>query len=287
MKFFNSGLFNVIAAYFLWGVLPVYWSQLKEIPAEVSLTHRVFWSIVFLGAILYPQARLKTSLHEMVKKKIFIARAIAALFVAINWLTYVWAMGNGYIQESGLGYFISPLLSVALAALVFKEKLTTTQIYGIALVSSGVLLKILVAEELPWIAIILALSWSIYCTLRKAQASEPINSLFQEVILIMPVLMLLFLVMHTDKLFQWHGLWSMFLLVLSGPITALPILMLVKGLKTVRMSSVAIIQFLTPTLNLVVAILTGESFQLNDLYSYLPIWLGVLVFLGVFERSAN
>jgi len=287
MMLFRSGLFLVVAAYFIWGVLPVYWIQLSDVPAEVTLVHRVFWSSVFLTLILLLQGRFKGSFTELRYRKNLSARFIAALLVVINWLTYVWAMGNGYVEESGLGYFLCPLLSVAFAAVVFKENLTMGQRVGLALVSVGVAIKIFNSAGLPWVALSLAISWAMYCTLRKAQGTEPVKSLFQEVIIILPLLLLAMLFLRPDGLFQWYGAKNLILLVLSGPITAIPILMLVKGFKTVRLSSVAVIQFLTPTLNLVVAICLGENFGLREVYVYIPIWLGVLVFAGVFNLNSK
>ena len=287
MKHLNSGLYYVVGAYSLWGVLPLYWKELQTVPATVTLTHRVFWSLVFLSIVLWYQGNLKASFQSLLNRKLFFSRCTAAILVAINWLTYVWAMGHGYVAESGLGYFICPLLIVFIAAFVFREKLNIPQTLGMVLVGTGVAVKIVCVGHLPWVAIVLALSWALYCTIRKIQNSEPLSSLLQEVIIILPLLIVALCINDYSSLFKWYGYREMIFLILSGPVTAIPILMLVMGLKTIELRNVAIVQFLTPTLNVLVSQFLGEAFLLQDLYAYLPIWAGVLIFSGAFNFLQN
>ncbi len=276
----HSGIVCVLSAYALWGILPLYWKLLAAVPAQVILAQRTLWSVVFLGLVLLMQKRTRATLSELRQGRVVGMRALAALFVTGNWLTYVWAMGHGYIVEAGLGYFICPLFSVALAAIVLGERLSGSQSIGVATVSLGVLLKIFYSGTVPWVALLLAGTWALYSMVKKAAPAEPVESLFQEVLLAFPLIAVAIVAQDPQLLFHSYGYFHNALLVLSGPITAIPILLLVHGLRHLPLRHTALIQFLTPTLNVVVAFLAGETFGRGDLYCFILIWLGIGFYLG-------
>lgn len=283
MKNKNLGLIYVLLAYVLWGALPLYWRMLGHVPATTVLTHRVFWSILFLGASLAFQKRLRTTFSEMRDKRVFLTRSLAALLVSINWLTYVWAMGHGLFIESGLGYYIAPLSSLVLAAVILREKLLKLQWFAVGIVVSGVALKVLFSGIIPWVALLLAISWSLYGTIKKASPADPVSSLFQEVLVAFPLIAALIIIVNPTALFTSYGTLTNFLLVLSGPITAVPILMLVYGLRYVPLSATAFVQFLTPCINLLVAAYMGQELLSSDYYAFGVIMLGIMVYLASFS----
>jgi chloramphenicol-sensitive protein RarD len=281
MKKEMTSLLCVVGAYTLWGVLPVYWRLLAAVPAQVVLAQRMFWSIIFLAFVLLAQRRIRKESLQLLSPSVLRMRSLAAGFITANWLTYVWAMGNGKIVEAGLGYFISPLCSVALAAVLFRERLTPAQALGISVTAVGVLLKVLLTGAVPWIALLLGGSWALYNAVKKARPADPVSSLYQECLLAFPFVALAILCFSASSLLAPYGVYLGVLLLLSGPITAVPILMLVYGLRTVPLRHVALIQFLTPSLNMLMALLAGETLRAGDLFAFSVIWLGIALYLGV------
>lgn len=205
--------------------------------------------------------------------------ACSVPLICSNWLIYVWAMGNGRIIESGLGYFICPMMTVAFGAILLGEWLSRRQTVALGVVLAGVMLKVCAVEQFPWVALGLAGSFALYMTARKAYATDPLCSLFQEVALALPVV--LAVVYYWNRSHHWfgHGLLEDFLLVLAGPITALPLLCLVSGLKHVPLQAAAISQYIAPTLTVVMGLLAGENLMPVDAVALPVIWLGIGLYL--------
>jgi len=187
-------------------------------------------------------------------------------------------MGNGYIIESGLGYFLCPILSLVLSAAFLGETLSPQKSLAVVVTICGVLVKVVALGALPWVALSLAVNFALYLAFRKSVASDPVQSLFQEVVVVLIVLATLSGSRGVGTLWSDYGVATQALLILSGPITALPLLMLIRGLRSVSLQSSAMMQYIAPSLTVLMGLLSGEKLSLADAVALPVIWLGVALY---------
>ena len=225
----NRGIVAGIGAYLVWGVLPVFWKMIDEVDAFETLAHRIVWSVVFLGAIV--AFRRSWGQIQWLPAKTLGRLLLAGALLAVNWVTYIWAVNDGHIVEASLGYFINPLFNVALGVLVLRERLEAGQWLAIGVATVGVVYMSISVGSLPWIALVLAVSFGIYGLLKKQLESiGPIESLTVEVALVaLPALAFLTVVgLGGDGSFVTAGPRVSLLLVLTGVATAVPLCCLVQ-----------------------------------------------------------
>lgn len=280
----RAGTFYVAMAYFIWGILPLYWKQLHHVPAAVVLVHRVCWTLGFLLAWLACRGGLAASVRQMRQAKVFRRVVLCALLIAGNWLVYVWAMGHGRIVESGLGYFMSPMVTFALGWGFLGERISPRNFLAMSLVLLGVSVKVWNFGSLPWVAVWLALTFPPYVLLRKISAAEPVSSMFQEMLVVAPLVCLVQGVSgQLSSLFNYDST-TLLLLAASGPLTAIPMLLMVRGLREIPVSTVAVLQYITPSLLVLTGVIAGESLLTYDWIALALIWTGCAVSaLGGFE----
>lgn len=276
----------VLIAHLSWGLLPFFWHELRDVPPMVVLMNRIMWSGVLLALLLAKRQKFGAALRALGSRSEFVSVLIRSALISLNWLTFIWAISNGHIVEAGLGYFISPLLAVAMGALILGEELSRTQKYAILILLSGVLVRVVYAGCVPWIGLILAASFALYLVMRKATAREPLTSLFHEVLLGILMLMPASMLLVAQSTLLGYGIFTDVKLILTGPITIIPMLWLVKGLRSVELKTAAMIQYLSPTLNVLVGLYLGETLALADQISLPVIWLGILIFSFHREISA-
>ena len=275
----NNDLLRVICAYTAFGLLPLYWKELSGIPAAVVLAHRVFWSLIFLGLLVIYRGDLKVCLKQFLSYRHLLGVLISSMLITINWLTYVWAMSHDRIVESGLGYFICPIFSIALGGLVFRERIAGLQRLAIGLVIFGVLVKVFAHNSIPWIALLLAASFACYVTVRKCLAADPIRTLFQEVVVALPLILLSIHIWFPGHAALALAHSSNVLLILSGPITVIPLLWLARGLQRVPLQVSAMAQYIAPSLTVIIGIWSGEQLTSADWLALCIIWCGIACYL--------
>jgi chloramphenicol-sensitive protein RarD len=277
----QSGLLATVAAFLVWGIFPLYWKMLADVPALQIMAHRLVWC--FLLVAIYLVARRGWRWWQPVvaqRRNVKLLSASAAL-IAINWWLYIWAVNAGHIVETSLGYFINPLVNVLLGVAVLKERLNSAQWTAVAIAAAGVAWLALRVGQVPWIALTLAFSFGTYGLIRKVVAVESIPALgIESSILFVPgAAYLLWLQATGGSAFGAHGTQVDALLVASGFCTALPLALFAYGAQRIPYSMVGIIQYLAPSLQLVCAVaIYDEPFTADQARGFGCIWLALGIY---------
>ena len=283
----KMGIVYSTLAYTMWGLLPLYLRLVNGISPLEFVTHRVLWSVIFILAIL--GARWRWSwLREVFRSRAgFGASVASAVALAINWFIYVWATDNGHIVDASLGYFINPLFNVALGAMLLKERLSRVQWLAVIAAALGVLWLTVQLRQVPWIGLALAASFGTYGLLRKTAALGALEGLALETLLLAPFALAILASMasHGRSGFFGAGPRTKFLILMAGPITTVPLLLFAAGARRIPLSLVGLLQYIGPTLQLLVGVLVGhEAFGSTKLFGYALIWSAVALGSAEFGR---
>nr|WP_241654861.1 EamA family transporter RarD [Sporolactobacillus shoreae] len=281
----KTGAIYAILAYLLWGLFPLYWIPLNKVPAFEILTHRIFWALIFMIGLLWVTGKLNASLKKL--KDLFLSPRnlllviAAAVLISLNWFMYIWAVTNGHIVESSMGYYINPLVSIMLGILILKEKLTVWQVVAVSLAAAGVLVQTFEFGQLPLIALSLAFSFGFYGLTKKLITLDPSVELTFETLFVTPVA--LFYLIHVQisgtAAFANGSVLKTILLIGTGIVTAVPLLFFAEGAQRISLTMIGFFQYITPTLSLIIGItIYREPFTLVQVVSFSFIWLGLLVF---------
>jgi len=277
-----SGAAYAIAAYVLWGVFPLYFKAIAEVPPIVVLSHRIVWSALFMLGWIALTRQFGAIREALRSKRVWGTLLASTLLIAVNWLTYIGAVTSGHVLEASLGYFINPLVNVALGAIFLREKLSLRQGIAVALALIGVVVLAVGSRVIPTIALVLAGTFATYGMLRKRVAIDGAGGLFVETaMLFLPALAFLLLHGHSATIAATHGNIPWLLLLLAGPVTAIPLLWFANGARRLPLSLLGFFQYISPTLQLACAVLLfGESFTHVHALTFTFIWAGVALFLA-------
>ncbi len=277
----NKGFWLAVGAYFTWGLFPMYWKALQQVPAMQLLGHRIVWSFLFMMGLLLLLRQGRSFLTEIASPRILLVYGIAAVFLAINWLTYVWAVNAGYIVETSLGYFINPLLSMLLGVVILRERLRPLQWIPVGLAAAGMLYLTFAYGNFPWIGLTLALSFGIYGFVQKV---APLNSLhsvaLETMILFLPaVLYLVYTEAAGQGIFLHSDPGSNLLMIGAGVVTALPLLMFAAATQRITLFLIGVLQYIAPTMYFLIGVLVyGESLTAERLTGFAIIWVALILF---------
>lgn len=277
----NRGMFVAILAYLIWGLLPVYWKLLKAVPALEILSHRIVWALVFNVLVLTAMRRwgwMRTTLRNRKTLLVFLASTV---LLSANWLTYIWAVNNGYIVESSLGYFILPLLNVATGVLFFQERIRPGQWLAIAVALAGVVYLVIAQGGVLWISFTLAITFALYGVMRKTAALDSLEGLTLETAIVaLPALVyLVYLELQGGAAFGHIDLGTTLLLVLSGVATAVPLLLFASGVRQIPMSTIGILQYIAPVIQFGLgAFVYREPFSAARWMGFAIIWLALTIY---------
>ncbi len=277
----NTGIWYAIGAFLLWGILPLYWKALISIPAFQILGHRIIWSFVFVVILISYYRRwneLKTVLGQPKKIRAVIA---CAVLVSVNWGIYIWAVNDGHIIDSSLGYYINPLFSVCLGMLVLRERLNFWQWISLFLAAAGVLIITFQYRSIPWIALSLAVSFGLYGLVKKMANIESIISLTLETAILAPFAFayLLWLEQTGNGALGHSPVWVNLLLIGAGIVTAIPLLWFARATQRVPLTIVGFVQYLTPTMILFLGLfIYHESFTVIHFIGFAFIWCALALF---------
>jgi len=285
----SRGIWYGIAAHVAWGLTPVYWKQLDHVPAPVLIGHRVLWSFLTLGVLLFLiRHRYRFKLRRP-NRRVASVCILAAVLICANWLTYVWAVTAGFIVEASLGYFITPLVNVCLGVAVLHERLRPGQWVAVGLAGIGLLYLTAALGSLPWIALALAATFGVYGLVKKTAPLGAAQGLTAETgLLLLPALALLILGPDGDPASALDG-GALLLLAGSGVVTVLPLLLFVASVRRIPLSLLGIIQYLAPTLQFLLGVLLyGEPFTQTQLVGYGLVWTALVLFCaeGLYARLA-
>ncbi|PID66769.1 MAG: protein RarD [Gammaproteobacteria bacterium] len=275
----SSGLVQAVTAYAIWGLFPLYWVWLKQVPAVEVMAHRIVWSFVTLLVFMLARKRLITVVDGLKNKKMLLLLTATALLISINWLLYIWAVSNGHVLESSLGYYINPLVSVVLGMLFLGERLRRFQYLAVLFAFVGVLFLALMHGQIPWVALGLAFSFAFYALLRKwVELAAQSAMLIETGLLLMPALCYLVLVGQNNAIISGGGFMRL-LLICGGAVTLLPLILLTGALKTLPLSTIGFLQYLSPTMQFLIGLLVfNEPFDIYRGISFLLIWTGLVIY---------
>jgi chloramphenicol-sensitive protein RarD len=274
-------MFYAIAAYVSWGLFPLYFRLLKDIPPFDIVLHRLLWSCLFLLLVLAARRRwawLGRALRQPLILRNFLC---SALLISANWLLYIWAVNNDRVVDASLGYFITPLLNVLLGCVLFKERLRPLQWMATAIAAAGVVWLTWSNGALPWISLMLAASFGLYGVMRKTAQLGPLEGLSLETLLVFPIVaaISIYTAAHGTNSYLNAPASAQWLLAASGPITALPLLLFAAGLRRIPLSLVGLLQYIAPTLQFCIAIwIFDEPFSGTQMTAFLIIWAALAVY---------
>lgn len=275
----SSGVLYGLSAYALWGLFPLFFKQLQAASALEVVLHRMVWSLVFVLLVLAVLRRWSW-LADVRRSPALLGKfAVSAMLLAANWLSYIWAVNNGHVLDASLGYFILPLINVALGFVFLHERPRKAQWAAFALAASGVLWMAVQSGHVPWLALLIALTFGFYGLMRKVAVLGPLEGMSLETLLLAPIaLVALLWGNHTGELPAHDGhTWLFF--VLSGPVTAIPLLLFAAGARRVPLSTMGILQYITPTILVLMGVfLYGEAFAGPRAQGFVLIWSALALY---------
>ncbi len=275
------GVLFTLAAYLLWGLFPLYFHALQEVGALEILAHRIVWSFVVTAGILLVLRRGEWIGRLFKEPKILAVFTGSALLIGLNWGTYVYAIVSGQAIEASLGYFINPLMSVALGAVFLRERLSKAQLAAVALAAAGVLYITISTGTAPFLGLALAASFALYGFIRKIAPLGSLEGMALENFILAPfALGYMFWLLDKGELLFAAADWDIrTLLLLAGPITTIPLLFFASGVRRIPYSMVGIIQYVSPTIVFMLGrFVFGEPFSFDMLVGFVIIWTAVVIF---------
>ena len=279
--FMHPGILYAASAYVLWGLFPLYFSHLSTVPATEVLVHRVVWSLVFVLAVLAWRRQWAWLAPTLRQPRVIGAFVASALLLSCNWLTYIWSVNHGHVVDASLGYFITPLVNVLLGYTVLHERPRRLQWAALALATLGVVWLTVAAGQLPWIALVLAASFSGYGLLRKIAPLGALEGLSLETMLLaLPALVELLLWWGRGPTsFPSPDLATNLWLIGVGPLTAVPLLLFAAGARRISMTTLGLLQYIGPSIQFALGVwLFNEPFGGQRLIGFGLIWAALLVY---------
>ena len=283
------GLLLGAAAWIMWGLFPLYFALLDSVSPIEIVAHRVIWSMIFM-VIVITAVRGWNRVRSHLSWRTVGILAAAAVLLSVNWLVYVYAVSSDQVVQASLGYFINPLVSVALGVVVLKERMRRMQWVAIGIAAIAVLILTISYGALPWIALVLAISFGFYGLLKKFAGIGSLESLTIETALLAPFALLLLFTMEMrgEAIFAVDGWGISILLILLGPVTALPLLAFGAAANRIPLSTLGALQYLTPVLQFLLGVLIfSEPMPSSRWIGFVFVWIALVVFATDTYRSAR
>lgn len=282
----SAGLGFAVSAYVLWGFLPLYMKMLSHVPAAEVVMHRAIWSVPIAGLLLIVMGRTKDIRMALTSPKMLAMGCVTAALISVNWGIYVWAIASGNTLEAALGYYINPIFSVFLGFVLLKERLAKLQWFAVALAFAAVIVLTIDAGRLPLVAIGLTVSWGFYAFFKKSLPIGPNQGFLLEV-----------LILAVPALGYWvylggtgasHFLPNIWLLMGCGVVTSVPLILYANGAKRLRLSTIAVLQYIAPTMIFLVAVFVfGEPFGKARMIAFPMIWVALILYTYSMVRNRD
>ncbi len=283
-----DGFLLALVTYLFWGVMPLYMKLVAHLPTVEVIAHRVIWSVPIAFAVLLIQRRLSDFKAAIKSPRTVAQAAIAAAFVSINWGVYVWAISVDRTLETALGYYINPLVTVLVGAVVLGEKMSRVQMIAIALAAAAVAVLTFDGGGLPWVSLVLAGSWATYAFLKKTLPVGPAQGFLLEVTLLsVPAFAYVFYVQSTGTghFFDRSGIEAL-LFMGCGVVTAVPLLLYANAAKRLTLTTIGLMQYIAPTIVFLIAVFVfKEPFSTTKLIAFALIWAGLAIYAGSILRD--
>jgi len=275
------GMLYAASAYVVWGLFPLFFKLLHGVSSLEILSHRIVWALLFLALVLSVRRQWAWLGTVLSQPKVLMWSAASAVLLSVNWFIYVWSVNNDHVIDSSLGYFITPLVNVLLGLLLLRERLRSAQWFAIGLAALGVGWLTWQAGHVPWIGLMLALTFGSYGLLRKIAALGPLEGLSLETLLLFPVALgyLAWLASEGRNAFVLAPTTTQILLASVGPLTAVPLLLFAAGARRIPMSTLGLLQYIAPTLQLLLGVwLYHEPFGEERLAGFALVWSALAVY---------
>ena len=289
MTKFNKGLLFGVSAYIIWGLLPLYWKLVEEAGAYEILAHRGIWSLLICLSLLALRKQLKSA-YVMVRS----SRTLSLLFLAsglltINWGVYIWSVTVNRVVEAALGYYITPLINVTFGVLLLREKLRSAQWIAVALAAAGVVILTLGYGSLPWIALVLAISWGSYSLIKKSLNLGALETLSLETLFAFLPNLVFLLIIESNGSAEFGSTWSISILLFgAGAATVIPLLLFNGSTTRLPLSTVGLLQYITPTIMFFIGIyINNEDISTTKVLGFAFIWLALAVLSRDLYRSSR
>ncbi len=283
----RAGIAYGIAAYGLWGVMPIYFKQIASVPAIDIVAHRIVWSLVVLAILLTLSRAWSQVVAAIRKPKIFALLALTAVLIAINWLLYVYAINNGHILAGSLGYFLNPLANILLGRFVLKERLDRRQWIAVGIAGAGIAVLATGAVDTLWISLVLCFSFGTYGLLRKIVSVDSLAGLSIETALLFPIALGWLLVGGVTGIGMFDHPGNVTpLLIASGIVSTVPLLCFTAAARRLNYSTVGMLQFLAPSLQFVLAVAVyGEKLTVPHMIAFASIWTALALYVSSIIRQ--
>lgn len=276
----TKGILAMIGACTIWGLSGIYYKLLGDVPALEILCHRTLWAVVFFAAVLRVQGRLRSLPAAVATPRSFGLAALAALVISLNWFVFISSILLGHATEASLGYYIFPLVSVLFGAIFFRERLSRAQMIAVALALLAVTVLSMGLRVAPWVSLVLAVSFATYGVVKKRLDTGPVVSVTVEVTLLAPFALAWLVGLHAQGAGHFGtGIGTTLLLMLSGIVTAVPLILFSYATRRVALATVGLVQYLNPTLQFLVATLIfREAFTLWHAIAFAMIWTALAIY---------
>ena len=292
MENYKQGIFFGLAAYVLWGILPVYWKALELVSPFEILSSRFMWSCVFVFLLIIFQKKWLLFTKEV--KQVFsnvktgAAMVAAGITISFNWGTFIWAVNNGHIVETSMGYYINPLVSILFAVVFLRERLDKMQLAAITCAFIGVASMVYSFGKIPWVSLTLAFTFALYGLLKKILPVSALTSIMLETLLITPLALVYeYSLWQQGVSFYASGnLQVIMMLTGAGVVTAIPLLLFTAGARLLPLKIIGFLQYISPTLTLLIGVFVyNEVFTASHLLAFGWIWAALLLFIVSQLRS--
>jgi chloramphenicol-sensitive protein RarD len=277
----NKGAATVFASYVIWGFFPIFWHQLTELNAVYTLATRVVWTLVFTAIMLAGGKNLRQVKALLSDRKSVLYLGICGALICTNWGVYIYAVNAERILDTSLAYYLSPVLSILLGYLLFHEKLTPLKWGAVALAFTSVLVPVIQSRTIPWLCLVMASSFSLYGAMKKRAKAMGNASLFMEMLPALPIALafIAFTEISGKGIANNLPAWKYLLIPLTGAVTAVPLLLFSKGIKTVPYTLTGILMYISPTLQFLVGVFVyGEPFTPMNALTFALVWVALVLY---------
>ncbi len=288
----RAGFFFAFSAYFIWGLLPLFWKLTDHLDAVEVTAHRALWSVPFAAIICWLLGRTGDILPTLKSPKKVLTLFVSSCLVSVNWGVFIWAITVDRVLDTALAYYINPLFSVLLGFVLLGDRFSRLQFVAILLAAAAVIMLTVVGGQFPWISVLLAITFAFYGLIRKTVDVGPTQGFLVEVLLILP---------FTVGIVVWKVLGGnsallaspsdTSLMLLAGPATAIPLMLFASGARRLRLSTIGLMQFMVPTMLFLLSVFVfGEEMRTEQLYAFIMIWIALVLYawsILVGERTGH
>ena len=280
IRSYKSGLVFAVTAYFIWGIFPLYWKMLDKVSAIEILAHRIVWSFLFLSLVV-SASRNQNFFQYLKNKRAMLLLSTSAVLIAANWGIYIYAVNNHQIVEASLGYYINPIVNITLGVIFLKESLNRMQVWALFFAVAGLVFLTVEIGKLPVVSLLLAVTFGLYGLVRKKANLQSMPGLLIETMVLAPVAIIYLWMGHNSGsgAFLHQGILTSVLLILAGPVTAVPLFLFGIAATRIPLSTMGFIQYFSPTIQLLIGVLVfKEEFTQANLISFSLVWMGLALY---------